>query len=165
MDLSQKKQEFSKAYVKAVAAACGYATKDPSVDDDSVDLCLAARGGGGTVRSPQLDMQLKCTARQVVAEGTVNFPLDVKNYEELRPTNFMVPRILVVVVVPDGVESWISHTENELLLRHCGYWYSLRGMPATVNAETVTVNIPRTQVFNVASLNAIMQRIANGGLP
>jgi hypothetical protein len=165
MELSQQKQEFSKAYVKAVAAACGYATKEPSVDDDSVDLCLAARGGEGTVRSPQLDLQLKCTAQQVVAETTVNFPLEIKNYEELRPTDFMVPRILVIVIVPNDVSLWITHTENELLLRHCGYWYSLRGMPATDNETTVTVNVPRSQVFNVAGLNDIMQRIGNGGLP
>ena len=111
MDLAQKKQEFSKAYVKAVAAACGYATQEPSVDEDSVDLGLAARGGGGTVRSPRLDLQLKCTARHLVGDQTVNFPLEMKNYEELRPIDFLVPRILVVVVVPDDVGQWISHSE------------------------------------------------------
>src|SRR5581483_7510794 len=72
MDLSQKKQEFSNAYVKAVAAVCGYATHQPSVDDDSVDLGIAARGGGGTVRSPKLDLQLKCTARHLVGKETVD---------------------------------------------------------------------------------------------
>ena len=165
MDLAQKKQEFSKAYVKAVAAACGYATQEPSVDDDSVDLGLAARGGGGTVRSPRLDLQLKCTARDVVGDETVNFPLEMKNYEELRPVNYLVPRILIVVVVPDDVAQWINHTENELLMRHCGYWYSLRGMPFSENTTTVTVNIPRTQVFDVPSVSEMMERISNGGLP
>jgi hypothetical protein len=165
MDLSQQKQEFSKAYVKAVAAASGYATQVPSVDDDSVDLGLAARGGGGTVRSPRLDLQLKCTARNLVGEQTVDFPLPIKNYEDLRPLDLMVPRILVVVVVPDDVARWIGHSEEELLLRHCGYWYSLRGLPLTQNQNTVTVNIPRTQVFDVAAVTSMLQRIANGELP
>src|SRR5438067_278382 len=151
MDLAQKKQEFSKAYVKAVAAACGYATEMPSVDDDSVDLVLAARGGSGTVRSPKLDMQLKCTSQDFVGQRTVDFPVPIKNYDDLRPTNFMVPRILVVVVVPDDPENWIVHSEEQMLLRHCGYWYSLRGLPATENVRSVTVNIPRMQVFDVAS--------------
>lgn len=165
MDLAQKKQEFSKAYVKAVAAAVGYATQEPSVDDDSVDLGLAARGGGGTVRSPRLELQLKCTARHLVGEQTVDFPLPVKNYDELRAVDFLVPRILVVVVVPDEVAQWIQHSEQELQLRHCGYWFSLRGMPATENLTTVTVNLPRAQVFDVMALTAMMQRISNEELP
>lgn len=74
MELGQKKQEFSKAYVKAIAAAAGYATQELSVDDDSVDLGLAARGGGGTIKSPRLDLQLKCTARHLVGDETVDFP-------------------------------------------------------------------------------------------
>jgi len=32
-----------------------------------------------------------------------------------------VPRILVVVVVPGDVASWVRATEEELVLRHCGY--------------------------------------------
>ncbi len=165
MDLSQQKQEFSRAYVKAVAAACGYATKDVSVDDDSVDLSLAARGGNGTIRSPQLDMQLKSTARDIISATTVNFPVPIKNYDDLRPADVMVPRILVVVAVPENVADWINHSEGELLLRHCGYWFSLRGMPPTENTETVTVNIPRKQVFDVAGVTGIMDRVATGALP
>lgn len=165
MDLAQQKQEFSRAYAKAVAATAGYATQEPSVDDDSVDLGLAARGGNGSTKSPRLELQLKCTARHLVGEHTVDFPLSIKNYEELRPTDFMVPRILVVVVVPDDVALWISHSEEQLLLRHCGYWYSLRGLPSTENTHTVTVKLPRTQVFDVASVVDIMERISNGGLP
>jgi hypothetical protein len=165
MDLGQQKQEFSKAYVKAVAAAAGYATYEPTVDDDSVDLGLAARGGNGTVRSPRLDLQLKCTARDIVRDTTVNFPLLIKNYDELRPEDFMVPRVLVVVVVPDNLPDWIHHSEQELLLRHCGYWYSLRGMQPTENVGNVTVNIPRIQLLDVAGLSDIMHRITSGGLP
>jgi Domain of unknown function (DUF4365) len=165
MDLSQRKQEFSKAYVKAVAAVCGYATQVPSVDDDSVDLGLAARGGGGTVRSPRLDLQLKCTDQDFVRSQTINFPLPVKNYEELRPTDLMVPRILVVVVVPGDLAQWVAHSESELLLRHCGYWFSLRGMPATENEETVTLHIPRGQVFSVPAVTGMMHRISNGEFP
>jgi hypothetical protein len=165
MDLSARKEEFSRAYVKVVAAACGFATAQPTVDNDSVDLTLAARGGDGTTRSPRLDIQLKCTSQQVLAEETVNLPLPVHNYEQLRPTNFMVPRILVVVIVPEDLADWLKHTEQELLIRHCGYWYSLRGFPATDNTETVTVNIPRTQVFDVAGVTDMMGRLAAGGLP
>lgn len=165
MDLSQQKQEFSKAYVKAVAAAAGYATQEPSVDDDSVDLGLVARGGNGSVRSPRLEMQLKCTARHLLSERTLNYPLPLKNYDDLRPVNLMVPRILVVVTVPEDVSVWIEHSEDQMLLKHCGYWCSLRGFPATENSSTVTVNVPRTQLFNVSSVVSMMDRVSQEQLP
>lgn len=41
MEISQRKEQFSRAYVLAVAAAAGYAWYQPSVDDDSIDLGLA----------------------------------------------------------------------------------------------------------------------------
>jgi hypothetical protein len=165
MDIAQQKQEFSRAYVKAVAAASGYATFELSVDDDSVDLGIANRGGNGTTRSPRLELQLKCTDQDIVGDHTVDFPLKLKNYNDLRPTNVMVPRILVVVTVPRNVNEWTVHAETELLLRHCGYWYSLRGMPSVENVANVTVNIPRAQLFNVDGLQKIMNRISNEELP
>jgi len=38
-----------------------------------------------------------------------------------------VPRILVVVTVPAVAQEWLSQSEEEMVLRHCGYWISLRG--------------------------------------
>ena len=38
MDINQRKEQFSRAYVLAVASAAGYAWYQPSVDDDSIDL-------------------------------------------------------------------------------------------------------------------------------
>ena len=54
---------------------------------------------------------------------------------------------------------------GELVMRRCGYWVSLRGRPATTNQNTVTVSIPRAQMFHPESFCAIMIRIGQGGLP
>ncbi len=67
--LNQMKEQFSHAYVKAVAAVAGFAWYKPSVDDDSIDLGLAQRGGGGTTRSPRLEIQLKCHAMATPRHG------------------------------------------------------------------------------------------------
>ncbi len=40
MDKNQKKELFSKAYVKALAAQLGFRTSEPDVDDDSVDIIV-----------------------------------------------------------------------------------------------------------------------------
>lgn len=73
--------------------------------------------------------------------------------------------ILVVVLVPEHVGDWLNATEQELALRRCGYWVSLRGLPTTTNENAVAVHVPRSQVFHPTTLRAIMQRLAQGALP
>jgi hypothetical protein len=165
MDINQQKEQFSNAYVRAVASVAGYALYKPEVDEDSVDWGIAARGGKGTNRSPRVELQLKCTARDMMDEQHVRFPLKIKNYDDLRQPNYQVPRILVVVVVPDRIEDWLDHSEQALAMRHCGYWTTLREYPPTDNAETVTIPVPRANQFTVEAVRGLMDRVRQGGLP
>jgi len=45
------------------------------VDEDSIDWQLATAGGQGTLRSPRLDLQLKCTARPKFTNRHLRFTL------------------------------------------------------------------------------------------
>jgi hypothetical protein len=165
MDVSQRKEQFSRAYIQAVAASAGFAWSTPSVDDDSVDLTLHQTGGSGTIRSPKLDLQLKCRALATPTEVEFSHSVKMKNYNDLRDEAVLVPRILVVVLVPDDPADWLGHTEAELALRRCGYWSSLRGLPASANDAGQTVSMNRQRTFTVDALRAMMERISNGGLP
>ena len=60
-----------------------------------------------------------------VATGSV-FPLSLKNYDDLRSDSW-APRLLIVVLLPTEEEEWLVHSEDELRMRHCGYWLSLAG--------------------------------------
>ena len=165
MDQNLQKEQFSNAYVRAVAATAGYALYKPEVDDDSVDWGIAATAGKGTTRSPKIELQLKCTSRDLLDDGNLRYPLKVKNYNELRPENYQVPRILVVVRVPSQVVEWLRHSEESLAMYHCGYWVSIRGCDETSNTDAVTVAIPRKQQFTVENLRDIMVRVGEGGVP
>jgi len=165
MDEDMRKEQFSNAYLRAIAAAAGYNVYKPEVDDDSVDWGIGARGGGGTVRSPRVELQLKCTSSDVQREDHLAYPLKLKNYEDLRLEDYLVSRILVVVLVPELISDWLTQTEDAIALRRCGYWVSLRGQPATANTGKVTVHMPRTQILSVDQLSAMMHRLAHGGLP
>jgi len=69
----------------AVASVAGYGVHRPEPDDDSVDLVVRrARGALGSYRSPRLDVQVKCTARDCMTEEAVRYPLKTKNYDDLR---------------------------------------------------------------------------------
>ncbi|MFO7775162.1 MAG: DUF4365 domain-containing protein [Candidatus Hydrogenedentota bacterium] len=161
MDLNQQKQQFSFAYVRAVTAAAGCAVSEPSVDDDSVDLQIAGRRG----MRPRLEAQLKCTADTVLTSDAFSYALPIKNYDDLRAPEFMVPRILVVVRVPENVDEWTEVTDERLLMRRCGYWKSLRDMPDRDNQATVSVRLCRDNRFTVETLAAMMERINQGGVP
>lgn len=164
MDINQRKEQFSNSYVRAVASVAGCSLYRPDVDDDSVDWGLAARGGTGPILSPRLELQLKCTSRDILGSRFVRYPLNLKNYNDLR-INTLVPRILVVVLVPENLADWLVHSEDELSMRHCGYWVSLRGQLETSNATTVTIELPRSNQFTVEAVVSMFQRISNGGFP
>jgi uncharacterized protein YcfL len=80
-------------------------------------------------------------------------------------TNFAIPRILVVILIPENLADWLQQSEQELCMRYCGYWVSLRGMPQTQNSTTVTITIPKTNQFTVVAIESIMQGIGQGVKP
>lgn len=166
MSRNDLKSEFGCAYVRAVAHAAGYFVQEANrgFDGDGVDLTLLSRSASGTVRSPRLDVQVKTTAG-AITEDPFPFDLSIKNYDELRSTQLQVPRILVVVAVPEDVEEWVTASGDQLVLRRCGYWKSLGGEPAVENTATLRVRIGRDACFHVEQVRAMMERIREGGNP
>ena len=165
MDINQRKEQYSIAYVRAIASVAGFTVEVRSVDIDSIDLAIIADSEYLLYVSPSLEVQLKCTARDVLREHDLHFPLPKRNYDGLRRTNQFTPRILVVLVVPEKLNDWTVPSEEHLLLRHCAYWYSLYGQPERPNTATVTVRIPRQQIFDVESLQKLLQSIGEGTPP
>ena len=88
----------------------------------------------------------------------------IKNYRDLI-INSQVPRLLVVVLVPENLENWLQQSEDEMCMRYGAYWVSLRGQPERLNTANVTVELPRSNQFTVEALKSIMQRLSQGGLP
>jgi len=164
MTLDQRKEQLSVAYAYAVASAAGCSVKDVKVDDDSVDMTIVSTLVGSALHAPELNIQLKATSRNIRRQHEVSFPLELKNYEDLRKKT-LVPRILVVMLLPRGPANWLKQAESHAEVSHCAYWKSLYGMPATRNSSTVTVKLLRSDILTPAALSSIMSTIANGGRP
>lgn len=165
VDINQQKEQFSNAYLQAITSVAGYSLYKPAVDDDSVDWGIAATGLMGRIRAPRLELQLKSTSRDVLNDNAIRYPLKLKNYNDLRMVDYAVPRILIVVLLPDNLSEWVQQSSEELCMRYCGYWLSLFVMPETENTSTVTVTMPRNNQFTVAALQSIMQGIGQGVQP
>jgi hypothetical protein len=157
MHLTTKIERFSLAYIAAVAAAAGYECVESRADFDSVDGTLKSATG---VR-PRIELQAKGSTRSLKRADHVTYPLSRKNYDDLR-IETLTPRLLFVVLLPDDETAWLSHSEDELTLRHCGYWLSLRGMPPVGIAQSVAVRIPRAQQLTIDQLDGLMARAERG---
>jgi hypothetical protein len=153
------KEELSYAYVHAVSSRAGFSCENVRRDRDSIDLHVRARGRldpSSTRTSPQLALQLKAHVRDPLPEHGFDFRLTRKNYDDLRAPKPMVPRILVVFIMPNDPASWLSLSEAELLLRGCAYWCSLLGLPDSQHEKYQEVRIERKNVFHGESLHALM---------
>jgi hypothetical protein len=158
MHITSRQEQFSRSVVYAIASRAGCAVSLRNVDDDSIDLTLCSKMLG---RRPSVDVQLKCTGQDIFEEDVLKFFLDKGNYDDLRLEDVLVPRILIVVTVPTDLEDWLEHSEEQLVIRKCGYWVSLRGLPPTPNSSGLTVSLPRTNMFTPETLTTIMQKIHN----
>jgi hypothetical protein len=89
------------------------------------------------------------------------FSLKRKNYDDLRLDDLIVPRLLVVLLVPTRDDDWLQHSETEMTIRHCAYWACLRGMEAKKNTTKINVRFPKSNMFSVEALRNLMRRVSH----
>lgn len=167
MDTNIRKEEFSYAYIHAIASTAGFCIqpKPRPMDGAGLDVMIETPGAlaEGVVSFPKIEAQVKCTAtKATITESTINFPLEIKNYNTLRQPDPLVPQILILVIVPEILENWIEITEPETTtVRKCAYWLSLKGREETSNTNNITVPIPRSNLLTPESLAGLMSKVAN----
>jgi hypothetical protein len=103
---------------------------------------------------------LKSTIRADLTETEIRYDLDVQAYNDLRQENCSCPRLLVLLMLPADENRWLSQTSEELTVRHCAYWISLKGSQATTATSSVRIAIPLANVFSVDALTRLLQRAA-----
>ena len=158
MNLNEQKEQFSLAYIRAVAAQAGCQTIRWEDDHNSVDGTLRADFGRKVV---QIDFQAKATSQQIVRGENIHFALPIKNYNDLRSDTLM-PRILIVVLMPSDKSQWLTQNHEQLCMRHCGYWLSLEEHQEVSNTASVTVHIPLVNMFNAKQLVDLMTKVEKG---
>ncbi|HEU4410455.1 MAG TPA: DUF4365 domain-containing protein [Polyangiaceae bacterium] len=160
---SDVKEELGLAYVRAVAARAGFSVEETRKDRDGVDLTICARGklsDDAVSKSPRLEVQLKSTAALgALPPVEFSYELDADDYNHLVGPR-LVPRILLVFVMPKSEAQWLSWTEDSLVLRHSAYWLSLAGRESTTNIRSKSVKVPRGHVFNPESIRSLLTLVA-----
>ncbi len=162
---SIRMEDMSEAYLRALCAANGYSINRGNHDNDGVDVTVKCNGKvdeNSICYSPSLDIQLKSSFSKIVEhkDGSITYPLEVKNYKSLIDNHRMIPLILVVFQMHKDEKLWIEQTSDWLKITKCAYWISLKGKPDTNNTNTINIEIPSQNLLTKESLKGIMSRIS-----
>jgi Domain of unknown function (DUF4365) len=154
-------EQLSRAYVQAVAAVAGCSCARPE-PDYGCDLTIRQVVRLGTSFRPigrNLDLQLRSTTTATRTDTEVVYDLDVRTYDLLRTATHAAPLLLVLYVLPPDPSEWLAQTDDQLALKHCAYWLSLRREPAVSNRSSVRVRVPRENRFTPEALLRIMKAV------
>lgn len=166
--INDRMEKMSQAYVAALCAANGYTFVIPGSDYDGVDCIISCpdvprEDCVGYDESPTLFAQLKSTYSsaeyRISNDGKIYYKLKVGNYNKLVKKR-ATPTILILLIMPDGIDQWLEHSTEYLKLRKCAYWVSLLGKEPSINSTTVTVEIPCSNALSAEELKDIMIKVA-----
>lgn len=156
---NDQREHFSLTYLKAIATSAGFSMDIPSVDRDSIDAQVRARG---SIR-PMLDFQLKATSSPDIKPDGLHFSLPRKNYDDLREKR-LVPALLAVYEMPTAEADWFHCGSKDSTLKSRMWWMSLKDAPAITRASK-TVVLPHGQFLTPASLTTLLTSVSMGRRP
>ncbi len=169
MDTNKRKEDFNKAMVRIVAAACGWSVADWSQDTDLIDTTISKVLSAHGYELPRtIDFQLKCTESATADnEEYVSFSLNANHYEKLKKRMTGAPFILCVAIVPSKPNDWCdfirsstNDKHSDMLLRHCLYARILYDHENLLDDESKTVRFYKCKdefsIPNVAKLEQLL---------
>ncbi|MGW5051383.1 DUF4365 domain-containing protein [Actinokineospora sp. NPDC004072] len=164
LDARNHQGKFGTDYVRVLASSAGLVWSEDDVDLDGIDLCIKLPGRTPRGFSPRIDVQVKTVSAVRPRGGVIDFRgLDEGQFTKLAGTDFLVPRYLFVVHVPPRAELYADLSTAGLLLRHIGYYVSLRDrspIAAPDRRRRTKVEVPLGNVLTAASLRALVTRSA-----
>lgn len=165
-----RQEDLSYAYILSVVAKAGCNCTYQQRHDYGIDIEI-----GYVVKihkkmkdtGHRLHVQAKASQNFIISDDSnwILYDLKVDTYNDLISKDKGNPVILVLYCMPNDENDWLSVCEECTILRHCGYWISLRGMSVSTNRETQRIKIPKEQMFTDTSLKDIMSCIKEGGYP
>ncbi len=173
LSLPDIEAELSYAYLHAVATQAQFECKvsQRHSDNRGIDAQLTAWApfkDGGYQTEVALNVQLKATVKEpATPDGHFlsYFFRGLDRYDDLRMATIAIPRILVVLFLPPDRDQWLTVTPDELILRKCAYWQSLRGAPKVTGRTGITVYLPKTQLFTADALRSLATELSHNRVP
>lgn len=156
--------KLSEAYLEIVIHQAGCNKTSPEPEEDvGIDYHLSLPTQKDRIGRPVLDIQLK-SVREHELRGKgdqIVYDCPAQNYNDLISIDALVPRILVLVIVPADLDTWVSITEERLMMEFKARYLSLKGKKESENSRSQKIDIPQKNIFNVDTLKQIMAKGGN----
>lgn len=165
--------ELSHAFLQTVIAyfGCEYQRSHAPADMYGIDATGSFRGVWAEEPSRHdidIKFQLKSTSTNFTqAETYFGYSLDRKDYEKYHK-NAQGPdnHLLLLMLLPEEVayESWLELSPEQLILKKCMYWVSLRNAPRIAeDKQNITVRFPKKNLFSPEGLRTdILKPLSKG---
>jgi hypothetical protein len=147
--ITLRQEEFSYAYIRAMASVVGYEAgpKSRIMDCAGIDVSIEVPNTIENCLSPSINLQVKCTYKNCIKDGNIHFPITKRAYKRLSHKGSYKKQILVIVMTPKDLSRWISHGRKldriSTILGASAYWISLEGWPEIDEAKkSKTISIP-----------------------
>jgi hypothetical protein len=147
---------YGECFVRALAASAGLVVSRPDLDVMGEDFTIGYPGRRGSLRHPKIDVQVKSWSNPVGTHTVWRYRMRAHHYNELAGHQFYLPRYLFLVIVPADVEHYTQVEANSLRLHHAGYWASFATAARAENAQTITVDVPKSNLLTAESLRALL---------
>ena len=148
------KEAISLRYLELLAAYSGYKTST-SYPDYGTDLEvkeISFREENNKKRfletGRELKFQLKATTERniIIEDNSIKYDLNASTYNDLiARKNTKCPLILVVFVLPENKEEWLSLSDKELIVKKCAYWFIPKEDSSTENTSSIRINIDKNE--------------------
>jgi hypothetical protein len=150
---NDSKESLSFAYLSLLAGINRLSIEKP-MKDKGVDARILAQIQDSQI---QIGVQLKSTTIKncQFEDEILIYLLDNGNYVQLIASKQQVPLILVLLVLPEDVNTWLMFEPDALILRSTMYWVCLAEEPASTKSK-IPVKIPIQNQLTVHSLTQIM---------
>ena len=167
LPMTARYEHFSLAFTRMVVYVAGCSVKCHETDYDGVDITISSSAEYELFWGAEFELQLKCTTQQrLLRPESMTWAMKAKPYRKLtRPKKQYLPRYLGVLLLPERHEDWLAVDETRLLTKSRMYWQAASEFPPLDSddpRESVTVHLPRSNIFDKARLLDIMKHIGDG---
>jgi len=159
--------ELSYAYLHAVASRAQFGCEIAGRHSDNAGVDAYVRVKERLAQDVihtnfAFEIQLKATSTKpaMEAERYSYWLKDVDRYDDLRERSSPMPKLLVVLYLPEDASKWLEHSEEGLVARRCAYWVSLWDAPASANRTGQTVYLPRGNLLSVDGIRNLALSLA-----
>ena len=161
LNTNQHQGKFGEDYVRVLASAAGLIVSKEDIDTDGVDLGFRATGRYGRTQSPTIEAQIKTWSAPSGSSGHLTYHgLDEWQFNRLAGPDFTVPRFLFVISVPADNQSYATTMTEGIMLRHLGYFVSLRSEEPIRDPNRRRkrpVKVPTANVLTASALRRITE--------